>query len=135
MQAGAVKTHQIGAYIFLAGVLVQFFFAGIGAFGAGWVPHLRTGDALTGLSLILLVLAVLGRRSVSLTAVMFGLVVLQQLLVALANVSVAIASLHGVNAAVILVVAHQVARGTGLAVPGAGPAEASAPRGAERRVA
>jgi hypothetical protein len=67
-----------------------------------------------------------------LSAVLFVLLVLQSALLYLGEVSGVIAALHPVNGVIILVVAHQVARGTGLAVPGGG--EAPAPSRSSARV-
>ena len=56
--------HRIGAFVYLAGVVTQFFLAGLGIFGAASLdPHRMLGMLVILLSLILLVLALISRRS------------------------------------------------------------------------
>jgi hypothetical protein len=97
--------------IYLLGVVVQFFLAGLGAFLADpeYDAHRALGFILGIGSLVLLVFAIVGRvpRLVFLLAVLLvGLNVLQ---IVLANIDVdEIAALHAVNALVIAFVAYQL---------------------------
>jgi hypothetical protein len=98
------------AVIYLAGVVVQFFLAGLGTFGAtSFDAHQAFGLVLALLTLILLVLAVVGkvpRILIGLAVVLLGLNVLQMFL---AQVDVEeVAALHVVNALAIVFVAYEV---------------------------
>jgi hypothetical protein len=98
------------AAFYLAGVVVQFFLAGLGAFGAtSFDPHRGLGFALGMASLVLLVIALVGRLPRVLflfTVLLVGLNVLQSVL---ANINVEeIAALHVVNALAIVYVAHEL---------------------------
>ena len=98
------------AVIYLAGVVVQFFLAGLGTFGAtSFDAHQAFGLILALLTLILLVLAVVGkvpRLLILLAVALLGLNVLQMFL---AQVDVEeIAALHVVNALAIVFVAYEI---------------------------
>jgi hypothetical protein len=98
------------AVIYLAGVVVQFFLAGLGTFGAtSFDSHQAFGLVLALLTLILLVLAVVGkvpRLLILLSVALLGLNVLQMFL---AQVDVdEIAALHVVNALAIVFVAVEI---------------------------
>jgi hypothetical protein len=98
------------AVIYLAGVVVQFFLAGLGTFGAtSFDAHQAFGLVLALLTLILLVLAVVGtvpRLLILLSVALLGLNVLQMFL---AQVDVdEIAALHVVNALAIVFVAFEI---------------------------
>ena len=100
------------AVIYLAGVVVQFFLAGLGTFGAtSFDAHQAFGLVLALLTLILLVLAVVGklpRVLIGLAVVLLGLNVLQMFL---AQVDVEeVAALHVVNALAIVFVAYEIAQ-------------------------
>jgi hypothetical protein len=98
------------AVIYLAGVVVQFFLAGLGTFGAtSFDAHQAFGLVLALLTLILLVLAVVGkvpRILILLAVALLGLNVLQMFL---AQVDVEeVAALHVVNALAIVFVAFDI---------------------------
>ena len=98
------------AALYLVGIVVQFFLAGLGAFGAtSFDPHRALGFILGIASLAMLVIALVGRLPrflLLLTLVLFGLNVLQSIL---ANIDVEeIAALHAVNALAIVFVAHEL---------------------------
>jgi hypothetical protein len=98
------------AVIYLAGVVVQFFLAGLGTFGAtSFDAHQAFGLVLALLTLILLVLAVVGkvpRILILLAVALLGLNVLQMFL---AQVDVEeVAALHVVNALAIVFVAFEI---------------------------
>lgn len=100
------------ALIYLVGVVVQFFLAGLGAFGAtNYDTHKAFGYVLGILSIGMLVLAIVGkvpRDLVSLAAVLLGLNVVQ-ILVVHADID-DIAALHVVNALAIAGVAFALVR-------------------------
>jgi hypothetical protein len=98
------------AAIYLLGVVVQFFLAGLGTFAAtSFDAHRTLGYILAAIALILLVLAIIGRlpRVVFLLAV--ALLALNVLQIVLANLDVGeVAALHVVNALVVFFVAHEL---------------------------
>ena len=98
------------AAIYLAGVVVQFFLAGLGTFGATtFDAHRAVGLGLGLVSLIMLVLAFVGkvpRSLIALTFTLFGLNVVQ---LVLAQIDIEeIAALHVVNALAVVYVAHEL---------------------------
>ena len=103
------RTAQLGlAWLFLAALVVQFFLAGAGAFGASdWDAHADLGDALLPASLALLALALLARAFARESAVLFVLVVAQFFL---GNAgSEWVAALHAVNALAVFGLALAIA--------------------------
>jgi hypothetical protein len=111
------RIHRGLAFFFLAVGLVAFFLAGLGAFGAeSFDAHRGSGSLMVLLSLILLILAAVGRREVlTQSGVLFGLMLVQMGL-ALAGEDVGVlGGLHPVNGLLVLFVAHQAARGLPLA--------------------
>jgi hypothetical protein len=101
-QARAVLTWL--ARLFLVALVVQFFFAGAGAFRAttDWDLHIVLGYVLVIASLVVLIVAVLARRSLVLASLLFGAMVLQMLLAQLDDTSRWLASLHAVNALAVI---------------------------------
>lgn len=98
--------------VYLLGVVVQFFLAGMGAFGAtDYEAHRSLGFILGIGSLALLAFAIVGRVPrlvLLLTVLLVGLNVLQ---IVLANVDVEeIAALHPVNALLLAFVAYELTR-------------------------
>jgi hypothetical protein len=96
------------AVLFLLGVVVQFFLAGLYVFGGTSIDsHRVLGFILMASALAMLVIAVVGRlprTTTLLTLLLLGLSVLQSVL---ANVDIdEIAALHPVNALVIAGVAY-----------------------------
>ena len=107
------RIHRGLAFFFLAVGLVAFFLAGLGAFGAeSFDAHRGSGSLMVLLSLILLILAAVGRReALTQSAVLFGLMLVQMGL-ALAGEDVGVlGGLHPVNGLLVLFVAHQAAHG------------------------
>jgi len=130
MNSGAAKVHQIGAYIVLAGVALQFFLAGLGVFQAtDYAAHAIVGTLLLLLGLILLVLAAVAKVKIKPTATLSGLLLLQMLLVEIGRGLSArvISALHPVNAVLVLGAAHFVARGMPGGAHSAGPPAAERP--------
>ena len=94
--------------LFLLGVVVQFFLAGLYVFGGTSIEsHRVLGFILAAAALLLIILAVVGRlprKTVLLTILLLGLSVLQSILV---NVDIdEVGALHPVNALVIAFVAY-----------------------------
>jgi hypothetical protein len=96
--------------IYLLGVVVQFFLAGLGVFGAeSFDAHRVLGFILGAIAIALIVLAALGRlpRVVFIQAIL--LLALNVVQIVLANVDTgAIAALHVVNALVIFGIALEL---------------------------
>jgi Family of unknown function (DUF6220) len=100
------------AVLFLLGVFVQVFLAGLTVFGGTSIEsHRVLGFALMGGALLMLVVAAVGRLprpTILLTVLLLGLAVLQTVLV---NIDVdEITALHAVNALVIAFVAAMLLR-------------------------
>jgi hypothetical protein len=94
--------------LYLLGVVVQFFLAGLNVFGGTSIEsHRVLGFILAAGALLLLILAVVGRlprRTAVLTVLLLGLSVLQIVLV---HISVdEVAALHPVNALAVALVAY-----------------------------
>ncbi len=103
--------HTGLAWIILAAVGAQFFFVGLGLFGATDLrAHRLTGSLIIPASLILLILALAGRlrgTQIGLSAALFALTIVQSFLPKAPSL---IAALHPVNAVVILFIALNLAR-------------------------
>jgi len=126
--SSAAKAHQSLGFLFLLLAVLQFFLAGIGVFGDGlgsddYTPHRIVGTLLIVLALVLVVLAAVGRRSaLPASGALLVLTVLQSLLAVLGTeTSSLIGALHPVNGLLILLVAHQAARGLALPIGGGRP--------------
>lgn len=106
--------HRFLARLIALGVLVQFFLAGAGAFGAtSFGAHEALGTILVGLAGVALLLALLGRRFRRHTAALFGLLLLQAILGVLgADTEAWIGGLHAVNALAVIAAAGTLARRT-----------------------
>lgn len=105
--------HRAIGYGMLVGVVLQFYFAGLAAFGAtSFAPHAATGYSLILGSVVLTLLALVGkvgRRVVSRSALVVGLTVLQPVLAFAPRVDApAVSALHTLNALVILIVIGQL---------------------------
>ena len=103
---------------FLACVLVQVFFAGVGAFGADWDLHLTFVHLFGALPLLMVPVAFVGRLSWGSRLLPFGLVVMIGVQYATANSAVPAAALHPVNALMIFWVGLLVVRRAWSAVAG-----------------
>jgi hypothetical protein len=107
------KAHRALAFVIVAAIPIQFFLAGLGAFGAAdWGFHALLGLLVVLLGLIVLVFAAISRRLLKPSAILFGLLVLQFLLVMPFRESApAVSALHPVNALLVLGAAVWTARG------------------------
>ena len=118
------RIHRGLGFLFLGLAVLQYFLAGLGVFGAGlgsddYTPHAAVGSFLTLVALILVILAVIGRReALPASGALLALMVLQTVLAQVGQDAKVIGALHPLNGLVILFVAHQAARGLGL--PGRG---------------
>lgn len=111
----ARTAHLVLAWLFVAGIAVQIFLAGMGVFAGSlnFATHRDVGYLLELFPILLLVTAAvgrLGRRQVVLPAVIFGLFILQSILVLQRDSFPAVAALHPVNGFLIALLAVGVAR-------------------------
>ena len=110
----ARQALPIVAATFAACVVVQVFLAGLGVFDdpSSFITHRDFGYLFGWLTLVVLVLALLGRQSrrlVGMSALLLVLFALQSLFVALRVDLPAVAALHPVNGFAILAVGSVVA--------------------------
>ncbi len=104
--------------VFVACVLVQVFFAGVGAFGADWDRHLTFVHLFGALPLLMIPVAFVGRLSWGSKLLPALLVVLIGVQYATANSAVPAAAVHPVNALLIFWVGLLVVRRAWSAVAG-----------------
>ena len=101
------------AWLFLAAVIVQFFLAGLGSFGAeSFEPHKDFAGVFHLLALLLLLLAILVRRNrtdIVLAVVLFVIVTVQFSLPEAREDAPGVAALHVVNALFIWIVGYHLA--------------------------
>jgi hypothetical protein len=120
VRRGAAAIYKVLIAIFAAAVVVQFFLAGLGIFGAipeedgsttaeRWEdkidPHAALGHFMQMGSLLLLLLILIawtGPRSIGATFALAVLLILQIILAAVGEDTPAIGALHPINALVIL---------------------------------
>lgn len=125
------SAHRGLAFLFLAIGVIAFFLAGLGAFGEGFDAHRVSGSLLLFLSLVLLILAAIGRREALVqSATLFGLMIVQSLLAIVGEDVSILGALHPVNGLLILFVAHQTARALPLPFVGGGGGRAQPVGGA-----
>ena len=114
MQRTIAQIHQGLARIFLAGLLVQFYLAGAGLFGAGsFAPHRMLGYALTMLVILFPVLALVGRlgwQLIGLSMLLVFLTIVQVMLPSLRGNASWIAALHPVNALALMGISATIGR-------------------------
>jgi uncharacterized protein DUF6220 len=114
------RAHLVVAWAFVAGVVVQVFLAGLGVFDSPerFELHTTWGYTLELLPVVLVVLAAigrLGRRQLIYPIAIFGMFILQSILVAVRADVPMIAALHPVNGFGILLVGILMARDAWLA--------------------
>jgi hypothetical protein len=105
----------IVAWLFVACILVQIFLAGLGVFDdrSTFITHREFGYVFGWLTLVMLVLAIVGRvprRLLGLVGLMLVLFALQSVFVALRGDYPTVAALHPLNGVLLLLVAIVVAR-------------------------
>jgi Family of unknown function (DUF6220) len=94
----------------VASVLVQVFFADMGAFGADWSYHVTFAHFLEPLPLLMVPAAFLGRLPWALRLLPLGLVILIGTQYAFAHTAIPAAALHPVNGFLILLTSLFIAR-------------------------
>ena len=104
------------AWVLVAGLVVQVFLAGLGVFESldRFVTHRYLGYTLELLPIVMVVVGLaggVGRRSVGLAALIFGLFLIQSVLVGMRTALPMVAALHPVNGFLILLLSISVARG------------------------
>lgn len=113
------KVHQGLGFLVLLVATLMFFLAGLGAFGEGFDAHVDTGRGLQVLGLLLVILAAVGRREALVPSiVLLVLLIIQGVLASVGEDVSFIGGLHPLNGLLILVVAHNVARGIPLPLIG-----------------
>jgi hypothetical protein len=114
MQRIISQIHQGLARIFLAGLFLQFYLAGTAMFGAGSIgPHRMLGSALTMVSILFPVLALvgrLGRQRLGLSLLLVVLSIVQAQLPSLRGNVPWIAALHPVMALALMGVSARIGR-------------------------
>jgi hypothetical protein len=108
------KVHRGIAIFILAGAIGQFFLGGLYAFaGDGVEVHRTLGNLLMLLGLVVLILAAVGRReALQASAVLFGLLILQQVLgITGRELAGVLGALHTVNGLLVLGAAMLAAAG------------------------
>jgi uncharacterized protein DUF6220 len=109
------RAHLVVAWAFVAGLVIQVFLAGRGVFESAerFKDHAGWGYTIGLLPIVLLALAAagrLGRRQVIYALALFGMFILQSVLVALRDSQPLVAALHPVNGFAILLVSIVMAR-------------------------
>ena len=102
--------YAVLSSVLAAGVLLQVFFAGMGAFGADWSYHVTLAHFLEPMPLLMVPAGFVGRLPWVLRLLPLGIVVLIGAQYALAHVAVPAAALHPVNGFLILLVSLYIAR-------------------------
>lgn len=109
--------YMVILWAFIAGLLLQFFFAGLSVFvgPTWWDTHVAFGRGFGVTTVLLLLFALLGRMprgQIVMAAIFIPLYVLQILLIELPGRLgvLAVAALHPVNAAIMLSLAIVLAR-------------------------
>jgi hypothetical protein len=116
---GAARAHRILALLFLAGAVVQFFLAGLGVFGeTSYDAHQIWGGVLTVVSLVVLILAFVGRReALQASAILFVLMIVQNILGGSGFDAPILGAFHPVVGLAVLGAAGAAAAGTALGPP------------------
>ena len=117
-EGGAARAHRILVTIFLAGAVLNFALAGLGAFkfeseeSSAFDPHAALGSLLTLIALIALILAVVGRKQAQQASiVLFVLMIVQTVLAWAGTDAPAVGALHPLNGLLILAVAGMAIAG------------------------
>jgi hypothetical protein len=113
--------YVILLWIFLAGVVLQFFLAGYAAFnGTNWDAHAGMGHPVSYLTLLLLIFAFAGRMPrplPRLTALLVLLLILQIALAIIGENTPIVGAFHPINALIVAGFAAYLARRSRLYVP------------------
>lgn len=95
--------YLAGTWLFVVGALGQFFLAGLGVFAgpSNWGKHMELGLLLGLLALLLIILALIARlpgKMIGMTVGLFGLFVVQVLLLVPFQSHISYHALHIINA-------------------------------------
>lgn len=112
-RSGVARAHRALALLALAWGLLQFFLAGYAAFGgSSFDAHAASGTLMTILTLVIMILAAAGRRSaLQASAVLFVLMIVQNVLGAAGTDAPVLGALHPINGLAILGVSMLAAAG------------------------
>ena len=116
---GIAQAHRVLAFVVFGGGILQFLLAGYAVFDdSSFDAHAGVGTVITVIALIVLILAFVGRReAVPASALLFGLMVLQNILGAVGDSAPALGALHPVNGLLILGAAMAAAAGRPIGRP------------------
>lgn len=110
----AARAHLVVARILLGGVTLQIFFAGLGVFGvSSFLPHMILGTLVILGSLALPLVAWRGHLGAPLLRrswLVFGLMILQGLLIDAGRIIPLVAAFHPVNAMLLVLLIASMAR-------------------------
>jgi|1186.fasta_scaffold114084_2 hypothetical protein len=111
--SGVAGAHRALSLLFAIGAGLQFVLAGYAVFGgSSFDAHKTVGDILTVLALIVLILAAVGRReALQSSAILFGLMIIQNVLAAVGDDAPALGALHPLNGLLIIGAAMTAAAG------------------------
>lgn len=113
-ESQAARAHVVVARVLLGGVALQIFFAGLGVFAvASFLPHAILGSLVILGSLALPLIAWRGHLSQSVQRrswLVFGLMILQGLLIDAGRLVHLIAAFHPVNAMLLVLFVASLAR-------------------------
>ena len=109
VRSAARSAFPFVAGLFTACAVIQVFLAGLGVFDdeSAFVTHRTFGYLFFWLTIVMLILALVGRmprRYAGLSALLFGLFILQSVFVAMRESMPAVAALHPLNGFLILAI-------------------------------
>jgi hypothetical protein len=113
VRSRAARAHIVIARILLGGVTLQIFFAGLGVFGvSSFLPHMMLGTLVILGSLALPLVAWRGHLGATLhhrSWLVFGLMILQGLLIDAGRIIPLVAAFHPVNAMLLVLLVASMA--------------------------
>ena len=111
---GVARAHRVLSLLFFAGAAVQFFLAGLAAFGGtDWAPHQAWGTVLTIVALAIAILSAIGRREAAqASTILLVLMIVQNVLGAVGEDVPVLGALHPLNGLAILGIAMLCAAGS-----------------------
>jgi hypothetical protein len=114
VRSRTARAHVVIARILLGGVTLQIFFAGLGVFGvSSFLPHMVLGTLVILGSLALPLVAWRGHLGATLQRrswLVFGLMILQGLLIDAGRIVPLVAAFHPVNAMLLVLLVASMAR-------------------------
>jgi hypothetical protein len=130
---GARKAYRVLVFLLLGLIAVQFFLAGLGVFGDegktgdDFDPHRALGNILLLITLIMLILAAvgrLGRPLLPMTGALFVLMFIQGLLAGIGEDTQVVGAFHVLNALVLVGLVFHLFQAVRDGVPGDAPSGA-----------